>query len=42
LSRNTPSRRLRPLSHPDHLTFCKRWLDPNIEKACVVDFAAND
>ena len=29
------------LSHPDHLAFCKRWLDPNLEKVCVVDFAAN-
>jgi hypothetical protein len=30
------------LSHPDHLAFCKRWLDPNLEKVCVVDFAACD
>ena len=30
------------LPHPDHVTFCKRWLDPNLEKVCVVDFAANN
>ena len=29
------------LPHPDHLAFCRRWLDPNLEKVCVVDFAAN-
>jgi hypothetical protein len=29
------------LSHRDPLAFCKRWLDPNLEQACVVDFAAN-
>jgi hypothetical protein len=27
------------LPHPAHLAFCKRWLDPNVEKVCVVDFA---
>jgi hypothetical protein len=29
------------LPHPDHLAFCRRWLDPSLEKVCVVDFAAN-
>jgi hypothetical protein len=30
------------LPHPDHRAFCQRWLDPNLEKACVVDFAPID
>ena len=30
------------LPHPAHQAFCRRWLDPNLEKACVVDFAAQD
>ena len=38
----TPQARDNYLPHPDHLTFCQRWLDPNVEKVCVVDFAACD
>ena len=30
------------LPHPDHLEFCKRYLDEHLEKACVVDFLAQD
>ena len=30
------------LPHPAHQAFIERWLDPNLEKACVVDFAARD
>ncbi len=30
------------LPHPAHRAFIERWLDPNLEKACVVDFAAQD
>ena len=26
------------LPHPDHQAFCRKYLDPNIEKVCVVDF----
>ena len=28
------------LPHPAHVAFVERWLDPHLEKACVVDFAA--
>ena len=28
------------LPHPAHQAFVSRWLDPNLEKVCVVDFAA--
>ena len=35
-----PDGRDASLPHPDHLAFCRRWLDPNLEKVCVVDFAA--
>ena len=28
------------LPHPEHLEFCKRYLDEHLEKACVVDFLA--
>ena len=30
------------LPHPAHQAFCKTYLDPNLEKVCVVDFIAND
>lgn len=30
------------LPHPAHQAFVERWLDPNLEKVCVVDFAAQD
>jgi hypothetical protein len=30
------------LPHPAHKAFVGRWLDPNLEKVCVVDFAAQD
>jgi len=30
------------LPHPAHQAFCKNFLDENLEKVCVVDFAAND
>jgi len=30
------------LPHPDHQAFCKHYLDPNLEKVCVIDFVAND
>jgi hypothetical protein len=26
------------LPHPDHQAFCREYLDPNLEEACVVDF----
>ena len=26
------------LPHPAHQAFCRRYLDPSLEKACVVDF----
>lgn len=28
------------LPHPAHVEFCKRYLDDNLDKACVVDFLA--
>lgn len=28
------------LPHPAHVEFCKRYLDDNLEKVCVVDFLA--
>jgi hypothetical protein len=28
------------LPHPEHQAFCRRYLDPNLEKVCVVDFSA--
>ncbi len=30
------------LPHPEHQSFCRRYLDPNLEKVCVLDFTAND
>lgn len=30
------------LPHPLHQEFCRTYLDPNLEKVCVVDFSAND
>lgn len=30
------------LPHPAHVDFCTTYLDPNLKKACVVDFVAND
>jgi len=30
------------LPHPAHQAFCRTYLDPNLEKVCVVDFASND
>jgi hypothetical protein len=30
------------LPHPAHKAFVSRWLDPYLEKACVIDFAARD
>jgi len=30
------------LPHPAHVAFCATYLDPNLKKVCVVDFAAND
>jgi len=26
------------LPHPDHQAFCRQFLDPHLEKVCVVDF----
>ena len=26
------------LPHPDHQAFCRKYLDPHLKKACVVDF----
>ena len=37
-----PEGRDQYLPHPAHQAFIARWLDPNLEKACVVDFAAQD
>ncbi len=37
-----PEGRDQYLPHPAHRDFIGRWLDPNLEKACVVDFAARD
>jgi Stress responsive A/B Barrel Domain len=28
------------LPHPAHQAFCRRFLDPHLEEACVLDFAA--
>jgi hypothetical protein len=28
------------LPHPDHQAFCRRYLDPNLQEVCVVDFRA--
>jgi hypothetical protein len=39
--RQTPIEIRSPIRSPDHLAFCKRWLDSNVEKVSVVDFAAN-
>ena len=30
------------LPHPDHQAFCRRHLDPNLKKVCVIDFRSND
>jgi hypothetical protein len=30
------------LPHPAHQAFCRNYLDPNLEKVCVVDFISND
>lgn len=30
------------LPHPAHKAFVSRWLDPHLDKVCVVDFAAQD
>jgi Stress responsive A/B Barrel Domain len=30
------------LPHPDHQAFCRQYLDPNLEKVCVVDFLAEE
>ncbi len=30
------------LPHPLHQQFCREYLDPNLEKVCVVDFQSND
>jgi hypothetical protein len=29
------------LPHPAHEAFCRTWLDPNLEEACVLDFPAH-
>ena len=30
------------LPHPAHQAFCRTYLDPNLEKVCVLDFTSND
>ena len=30
------------LPHPAHQAFCKKHLDPNLEKVCVLDYTPND
>jgi hypothetical protein len=30
------------LPHPAHQAFCRKYLDENMEKACVVDFKSNN
>ncbi|NLF50253.1 MAG: Dabb family protein [Leptolinea sp.] len=30
------------LPHPLHQAFCRTYLDPNLEKVCVIDFSANN
>ena len=30
------------LPHPAHQAFCRTYLDPNLERVCVVDFTSND
>jgi len=30
------------LPHPSHQAFCKKYLDPILEKVCVIDFQSND
>ena len=37
-----PEGRDQYLPHPAHQAFIARWLDPHLDKACVVDFAARD
>ena len=37
-----PEGRDQYLPHPAHKAFIERWLDPNLDKVCVVDFAAQD
>jgi hypothetical protein len=29
------------LPHPSHQAFCRDYLDPNLEKVCVIDFVSN-
>jgi hypothetical protein len=29
------------LPHPAHQAFCRKYLDPNLEKVCVIDFTPN-
>ncbi len=37
-----PEDRDKYLPHPDHQAFCREFLDPNLEKVCVVDFLSQD
>lgn len=37
-----PNDRDKYLPHPLHQEFCRTYLDPNLEKVCVIDFSAND
>jgi len=30
------------LPHHSHQAFCRAWLDPHLEKVCVVDFIAHE
>lgn len=38
----SPADRDRYLPHPLHQAFCRDYLDPALDKVCVVDFQAND
>jgi len=37
-----PAGRDQYLPHPSHQEFCRTYLDPNLEKVCVVDFTSNN
>ena len=39
VSFGSPADRDAYLPHPAHQAFCRRYVDPYVEKACVVDFA---
>ncbi len=42
VSFGSPADRDLYLPHPEHQAFCRRYLDPHLERVCVVDFSPED